>query len=78
MTGVRRQLLAGAPRPRCALCKRPVEQATQCYDEANRQTCFWFRCHGEVERVALFDEEVLWAESILIRDCFVTRRLPEG
>lgn len=56
--------------PRCARCKRPVDLVREWQDDNRDIFWFEFRCHGEIERVSLSHEDVMYL-SIEIGDCFV-------
>lgn len=47
------------PLPWCAVCRRPVAELRSWYDELRREEVFEAHCHGESERVALTDAQLV-------------------
>lgn len=46
------------PRPRCALCNKPVDSFVRTYDSMTCRVKFYVACHGATEETYLNDKEL--------------------
>lgn len=62
--------LLAMPRPRCAVCRRPVERVTTQRDMLAGETITVVECHGAREESRVRDVEIQGAERILMGEAF--------
>lgn len=71
--------LSQVPLPRCAQCRKPVDQLNMMREFDTRSIAIWVFCHGEMEKVRVPDEILMVSDlsTIQLTDCFQEKALPE-